>query len=457
LLLGLYIGSMTLVALQAIVEKARWQLAPAYLVLVLVAIPVFSRWKRRHDETPPGKQRRWPRIVAIVFGVLALCSSALMATQLPVFSLAPPTGSHAIGVTSYEWVDADRTDEHPKTPSGHRRLVVKILYPAAPSNAPYEPYLDAPHADGFARSLKMPGFVLSHLSLVPTHAHRDIPLPSGNERFPVILFSHGYPLNADSGTFAMEELASHGYVVVSINHTYDTAFVSFRDGTSASVEVSGDVGKIDAVEKILGPRLAVWVADARFVLNEVTKLDATDSRFKGRLDLEHVGYFGHSFGGATAFATLAADRRFTAAINMDGAFFGISAQARPTQPFMLLNGDPPVVTDAQLASTGATRKEVDTFLEGVEAGWAASIAPAKGPRYRAKFAGVSHLGFSDLALMIPAAGSSKMPAPKAFRLINQYTLGFFDQYLKGQARPLLVGPAPDAAVTFTAVAVAAEP
>lgn len=456
-LLGLWTGSVTLVSLQAVVEQSRWQLYPAYLILVLLAIPAFLTWRRRHEEIASGKRRRRPRIVAVVFGVLGLAMSAALAALLPMFSFARPTGPREIGVTSYEWVDADRTDEHPKTPSGHRRVVVKVWYPAAPSNAPYEPYVDKPHAEGFARAFKLPGFVLSHLPLVPTNARRDIALPSGNERFPVVLFSHGYPLTADSGTFAAEELASHGYVVVSINHTYDAAVVVFHDGTTAPVEVMGDVGRIDATEKILGPRVSVWVADARFVLNEIKKLDATDPRFKGRLDLEHVGYFGHSFGGAAAFATLAADPRFKAAINMDGAFFGIAAQARPTQPFMLMNGDKLVVTDRQLERVGATRKEVDVFLDGVEASWSASTAPTKGPRYRARFAGISHLGFSDVALMLPAIASSSMPIPKAHRMINQYMLAFFEQYLKGQSSPLLGGLASDSAVTFTAVPAASDP
>lgn len=457
LLIGLYTGSVAFVALQAVVEKNRWQLYPAYLILMLLTVPAFLTWRRQHEQIASEKRRRWPRIVAVVLGGLALGLSAVLAALLPVFSFDTPTGPHKIGVTSYEWVDADRTDEHPKTPSGHRRLVVKVWYPAAPSDAPHEPYLDKPHAEGFARAVKLPGFVLSHLSLVPTNARRDIALPAGNERFPVVLFSHGYPLTADSGTFAAEELASHGYVVVSINHTYDTAVVVFRDGTTAPVEVVGDVGRINAVEKILGPRVSVWVADARFVLNEITKLDATDPRFKGRLDLEHVGYFGHSFGGAAAFATLAVDPRFKAAINMDGALFGVASQARPAQPFMLMNGDKLIVTDSQLERTRATRKEVDTFLDGVEASWSASTAPAKGPRYRARFAGVSHLGFSDIALMIPVIASSSLPTPKAHRLINQYMLAFFEQYLKGQLSPLLGGAAPDSAMTFTAVPAAPDP
>jgi hypothetical protein len=87
----------------------------------------------------------------------------------------------------------------------------------------------------------------------------------------------------------------------------------------------------------------------------------------------------------------------------------------------------------------------------VESNWSASTSPGKGPRYRVRFAGVSHLGFSDLSLMIPAIAASTMPASKAHRLINQYTVAFFDLYLKGQSSPLIGGAASDSAVTFTAV------
>lgn len=432
--LGTWSAAMFFVALQALVEKTRWQLFPAYLILAFLTIPVFSTWRRRNQNPSAEKRRRWPRIVGIIFGSLTLGLSALLATQLPVFTLPRPTGPHAIGVTSYEWIDLDRPDEHPKTPSGHRRLVVNVWYPAAPSTDPAEPYLDKLHAEGLARALKLPGFALNHLPLVPTHAHRDIALPTGNEKYPVVLFSHGYPMPSNSGTFATEELASHGYVVFAINHTYDTAFVVFQDGTNAAVESLGDVGRIEAVEKILGPRVAVWVADARFVLNEVTKLDTADARFKGRLDLDRVGYFGHSFGGASAFATLMVDARFKAAINMDGALFGVSAQARPKQPYMLLNGDKIVVTDAQLARTGANRQEVEAFLEGVEANWSASVAPGNGLRQRARIAGATHLSFSDVPLMVPMTGGT-IPTSQAHELVNQYIRSFFAQNLRNQANP----------------------
>ena len=317
--LGLWAGAATFAVVQTLVEKPRWQMYPAYGIIALFAMVAFFSWRRQPQETISEKPRRWPRVLAVVLGVLIMGVSTALAILLPVFSFEPPTGPFAVGTTTYEWVDMARTDEHPQTPTGHRRLVVEVRYPAAASDAPREPYMDAQRAEAFAQSIKMPGLVMSHLSLVRTNARRDIPIAAGEARFPVILFSHGYPLPAATGTFAVEELASQGYVVVSISHTYDTSKVVFRDGTSGPLVMNGDVGRIDKVEKLLGPRISVWVADARFVVNEIMKLDSADPRVKGRLDRDRVRCFGHSFAAPTAFATIAADPRIEAGIAMDGA------------------------------------------------------------------------------------------------------------------------------------------
>ncbi len=457
LLLGFWIGAVLLAALQALVEKSRWQLGLVYVVLGLLAIPTVLTWRKRHDETSSAKRRRWPRIVAVIFGTLGILVSGLLATLLPVFSLRAPTGPHPVGVTSYEWVDNERTDERLETPSGHRRLVVKVWYPAIASDAPTEPYVDKSHVEGIARDIKLPGFVLSHLALVRTNARRDVGIASGNETFPVVLFSHGYAMAPEIYGFTVEQLASHGYVVVSIAHTYDGARVVFRDGTHASFEPAGDMKRMDTMLKSIEPRLAVWMADARFVLNQVTKLNTSDERFKGRLDLEHVGYAGHSFGGATAYAILAVDPRFKAALNMDGALFGSVEQAQPTQPFMLMNADVQNLTDKDLARVGMTRQEFDALFERLESHWAASTAPTKGPRYRVRIVGTTHGSFSDLPSFLPAIFSGSLPTLDAYRRINQYSLAFFDQHLKGQSSPILVGPAADPAVKFTSHPAAPTP
>jgi dienelactone hydrolase len=327
---------------------------------------------------------------------------------------------------------------------------VKVWYPAAPSGARPERYLDPRTAQGSAAALKLPSFVLSHLSLVGTHAARDVPLAERGDPFPVVLYSHGYPGLAEQNTFQVEELASHGYVVFSINHTYDAAFVAFGDGTVAAAEIPDDIRRrLDTVEKKIGPRLSVAVADARFVLDQITKLNEADPRWRGRLDLGRVGYFGHSFGGATAHAALATDPRFRAGINMDGAHFGVSSDARPSQPFLLMNGDALTVTDAQLAQFGMTRREVDAFLDDVKTRWDRSCTDAKGPRYRAIFPGVSHMGFSDMSLIAPLVSPGTVPAREAHRLINQYTLAFFQAHLEGKASALLTGAPADPAVKFT--------
>lgn len=134
----------------------------------------------------------------------------------------------------------------------------------------------------------------------------------------------------------MEELASHGYIVVSIDHSYVSAGTVFPDGRLAPAH------RLDHfTEDGLRPYLDEWVADARFILDKLSKINAADLEdvFTNRLDLTKVGYFGHSFGGAAAAQTMSINSRFKAGINMDGYPFGNAHIRGVKQPFLHLQSD----------------------------------------------------------------------------------------------------------------------
>ena len=58
--------------------------------------------------------------------------------------------------------------------------------------------------------------------------------------WPVVLFSTGYGIERQLYTGLVEDLASHGYVVVAIDHPHDANIVSFPDGHTVSI---GKVGE----------------------------------------------------------------------------------------------------------------------------------------------------------------------------------------------------------------------
>jgi hypothetical protein len=75
-------------------------------------------------------------------------------------------------------------------------------------------------APAIATQIGMPSFFLDHLALVKIPAYRESTVASSDQAYPVILFSHGWNgFNAQNTSQALE-LASHGYIVIGIQHTY---------------------------------------------------------------------------------------------------------------------------------------------------------------------------------------------------------------------------------------------
>jgi pimeloyl-ACP methyl ester carboxylesterase len=95
------------------------------------------------------------------------------------------------------------------------------------------------------------------------------------------------------------------------------------------------------VDKLADTLVRWWTADCRFVLDQLEQLNASDpsGTFRGRLDLERVGMFGHSLGGATALLLCHDDPRCKAGVNVDGAPIGRVIADGITQPFMFVLGD----------------------------------------------------------------------------------------------------------------------
>ena len=133
-------------------------------------------------------------------------------------TLPPPTGTHPIGRISTECEDRDRVDPYAPDPSTPRHLVLWIWYPADPtsSGAPAEflPRPWTPIADQLG------------VDVNGIHTHAVADAPAADRRSPVLLLSPSGFSPLFLGSIA-EELASHGYVVVGVNHTFETAVTVF--------------------------------------------------------------------------------------------------------------------------------------------------------------------------------------------------------------------------------------
>jgi dienelactone hydrolase len=345
--------------------------------------------------------------------------------QAPPLTLPGPSGATAIGTFSIRLVDTSRVDEFAPQPRA-RELAVRLWYPAASGGTVRTPYYPPPVAALYAGLLGLKTSVLSSLS---TPA-RSGALAQGG-RHPVILFSAGWGVESLYYTELLEDLASHGYVVVAVDHTYEVS-VQFPGGRFVPAR---------KIPEFDGSSDRTRIADARFVLGQLASLDRKGP-LAGRLDLSRIAMVGHSAGGATTASVMQLDRRVVAGIDIDGTLRGGVEKVGLDRPFMFLR---------------AHRGKVDDrFMNAIE-----FRAKQRGPLVTATFTHVQHLGFSDFMLLVPqleqqVPGLRKLiPIGTAnpYRTVaaqKQYVRAFLDTYLRGRPSPLLTAePSPFAGVDVT--------
>lgn len=180
---------------------------------------------------------------------------------------------------------------------------------------------------------------MTGLDNIFTHATLHTPPAQQKSGFPVVIIEHGFGGNGLAGYIALcEELASHGYFVIGVNHTYAIQEVMFPDGRIVHNRKMPALDKLERSERLrmLAIEQQIWIEDILFVLNKLKNMNRYDAPFKDKLDLENIGIIGHSFGGSVAAQLCRIEPRIKAGINMDGALRGTHITERFDKPFMFL-------------------------------------------------------------------------------------------------------------------------
>jgi len=215
--------------------------------------------------------------LALAFSV-ATATATLPAQQNRIDIVTPAApelaayGTYAIGVRTMQATDKNRPDILNITAGGpmvrsDRTLTFEVWYPATTPAGP-------------AVAGEYTGVITRDPSVIVTlhgRAVRDAtPLRSGAP-FPLVIISHGYPGNRYLLSHLGENLASKGFVVVSIDHkdsTYDD-------------------------QKAFASTLYNRPLDQLFVLSEIDRLGRTSSGsvLAGLVDASRTGIVGYSMGG----------------------------------------------------------------------------------------------------------------------------------------------------------------
>jgi predicted dienelactone hydrolase len=355
-----------------------------------------------------------------------------------IVTLPTPTGPYGVGRIEYDWVDESRIDPFAAPDGPKRELPVWIWYPTDPSaQGEPAPYLPPAWLRAREQDMGAGAFLTQNLAAVRVHAQHHVPIASQQHRYPVLVIQPGLgPLLSDYTALA-EELASQGYIVVGSTPTYSASVVVFADGRVVHGTPAANVPETASpaeAKRVLDQLITVWAADDQFVLDQLERLNAADSAsmFAGRLDMQAVGVFGHSFGGAAAAEVCRRDARFKAGVDLDGYPYGEVVQASLDQPFMFIWSEPPASTDEgwQQASRDAS----------------AIYAHLSHSGYQLMIKGTRHFNFSDYALVFAPIlkmqdGLGAMDGQRGLTIAEAYVRAFFDKYLKHMDAPLLAGSA----------------
>ncbi|GAA3340993.1 hypothetical protein GCM10020358_30650 [Amorphoplanes nipponensis] len=365
--------------------------------------------------------------VAVPLGGAGRAWAAPAASGHGRLTLPTPTGPHRLGIVSLRLVDRARPDPV-AGPGHHRELMASVWYPAD-RDARRHPVVRWMPEASWRALLASGGFDPDAAAAPRTAGHEGAPALRAAGRLPVILYSHGAGSNRADATIMVQELVSHGYVVVTVDHTYD-AYSEFPGGRlSVPAELS----------------FTPWdsCADMRFVLDRIEDVAAGRNPDADRrplpaglgavLDLRRVGMAGWSKGATSTALLMNTDRRVRAGLSLDGPMQSQPPVAGLDRPFMLMTAE----------FTRAAEPSVEEFWSRLS-GW----------RLNVQAEGAVHSSYIDHQWLVPqlarivgmsdeelAGWIGTLDPVRAVRIQQAYPLAFFDLHLRRRGH-LLDGPSP---------------
>ncbi len=339
------------------------------------------------------------------------------------------SGKYAVGTVCFSLTDESREDTLGK--GGRRKIAVRMYYPVTAESVQGAKRFPV-FSENKAQAVKK-AFYLKKISDEIMNA-QQYDLPMMDERFPLVMFSHGYNSYVEANTLLCCDMASRGYIVASVGHANEAAENDYEDGSTDVFDASLRRRMYDrnlflvAIDQIrlmdrrldarqaldrfnvfqdknctlFKERVAEWAKDIRFAA------DAVKERYAQFIDTDRgTGVTGHSLGGAAAYYLCRYDDTFACGINIDGAVFGSYDGTPMTKPF------------CQICCRSNMNLETRPFFD------------TDADTYRVVFDDMQHNGFTDLKFMMPPLFVGKLDNNVLHKNLSYCHTRFFDIYLKG--------------------------
>ncbi|OHF02248.1 tat pathway signal sequence [Colletotrichum orchidophilum] len=316
----------------------------------------------------------------LLFSTFASAAAAAAAVVIP-----GPPGPYPVALRVRAFEDAARWDPHaPQDQPEKRRVLVSVHVPVkkeancSVETVPYVPPTTEVVFGQAAAALGLPDTIVSGMELEFCGIAAACGGPDRSVKYPLVLFSHGRGGSRLAHGVLARSLASFGYIVVTLDHTYDAAVVEFPDGRVRYAENTTN-RNTTYVESLLESRQK----DVSFIIDQLLDTSVATPLLSGTqaiIDWKKIFVAGHSLGGATVAASLYADDRVLGGLNFDGLIIG---------PVQTEGTDKPLV----LVGTPAT---FDYMI-----GWNETWSNLRGPSLMLIINGTTHQSFID-APQLPA-------------------------------------------------------
>lgn len=371
-------------------------------------------------------------IRAIVRSIIFLLISLGQAAIIP---LPSNTGPCDVTLHASQLVDMSRSNPYdPK--GGKRSIMVTTFTPVNCGSVPYTSYIPnatARFEDKSFQSFGLPPGTFESLR-IQTRTQQQPPPFRLHGDYPVVFFSPAVATSRLMYTLLLQEIASYGFAVVSIDHPYDADIVEYPDGRT----VLGILANINTTTEFVSA-LDVRVKDMSFLLDQMHDEKVIRNLFplsQGNLhllSLDRVTILGHSLGGATAAQTILVDNRFNGGINLDGQLWGTVVDKGLSSPFLLFGNA--------------------NHTHATDSSWATFSSHLRGWKLELQLAQSEHYTFSDFPVLVDALSVSDearqiiqanrtgtIGGLRAKDVIASYTVATLQYFVYGHMSELLSGP-----------------
>jgi dienelactone hydrolase len=320
-----------------------------------------------------------------------------------VASQRVPSGPYPVGITDRTIKDDSRRNRYRISTNGS--FPITIWYPAERRPGQWPTARDP---EPLARDPRILQGVIDLAPYLRSYAVRNAPFAAGLVGLPVVFWSHGYPDMRNDGQEWAEHLASHGYVVVGVDH-FDASFVVYPDGTYFYTNDSDLTGR-DLSVQLLQDRVRDFVV----ALDEMARWNQNDDLFAGRLNVQNAAAMGWSYGGGAAAEFCRVDPRGRAAVVLEGYFQNADAllAAGLSRPVLSIYADPINVPGSELLLFNKLKQDAVWF----------------------QIRGTEHGNFATWYWWFTSKRLDR--SREAARTITDYTLWFLNKYLKGSKDPM---------------------